>query len=287
MSELKVTDWIGREETAQARVAPVQAEMLAATLSDAGAEVPADGALLPPLWHWIAFLPTVPMADLKSDGHPRLGGFLPPVDLPRRMWASGALSFHRPLHVGERLTRHSVIRDVVEKHGSTGAMVFVTVAHEIAGEDGLAIRETQDIVYLEMPDRFRAPKPVPVPAAPILERRVPVSEALLFRFSACTFNAHRIHIDLPYAREVEKYPNLVVHGPLQAMMLALQATAHRGRAPDRFRFRGVHPMFHDADLRLLAEDGEDGALRLCTARGEDHQGLQATAEWEGGTWAAS
>ncbi|MHA6346680.1 HTD2 family dehydratase [Roseivivax sp. CAU 1761] len=280
MAEVRVTDWIGREETAQARVEPVQAEMLAATLSDAGALPPEGDAILPILWHWVAFLPTVPMDRLGPDGHPQLGGFLPPVALPRRMWASGRLEFLRPLHVGERLTRHSRIADVSEKRGSTGAMVFVTVAHEIAGEDGLAIRESQDIVYIEMPDRFRAPKALPVPAAPAAERVVPVNEALLFRFSACTFNAHRIHIDLAYAREVEKYPNLVVHGPMQAMMLAQLATELRGRAPDRFRFRGVHPMFHDHEMRLLAEEDGPDRLRLCTARGGAHQGLQATAEWE-------
>ena len=280
MAELKVTDWIGREETAQGRVEEVQAAMLAATLSDAGATTPRQGDVLPILWHWVAFLPTVPMRELAEDGHPKLGGFLPPVALPRRMWAAGSLTFVKPLHVGERLTRHSVIENVAEKTGSTGRMVFVTLVHEIAGEAGVAIRERQDIVYLEMPDAFRAPNPVPPPAAPLISREVPVSAALLFRFSACTFNAHRIHIDLDYARAVEKYPNLVVHGPLQAMMLAALATEHDGRAPDRFRFRGVHPMFHDRPMRLLAEAGEGRTLRLCTARGERHQGLQATAEWE-------
>ncbi|MFD1344315.1 FAS1-like dehydratase domain-containing protein [Litorisediminicola beolgyonensis] len=280
MAEIAVTDWIGREETAQGRVEEIQAAMLAATLSDAGATAPRFGDRLPALWHWIAFLPTVPMRELSEDGHPRLGGFLPPVPLPRRMWAAGALEFLKPLSVGERLTRHSRIENVAMKEGSTGNMCFVTVAHEIAGEAGLAIRETQDIVYLKMLDRFRAPKPVAPPEAPLVERRVPVSEALLFRFSACTFNAHRIHIDLAYARDVEKYPNLIVHGPLQAMMLAQIGTEHMGRAPDRFRFRGVHPMFHDRDMRLLAEEAGPGQLRLCTARGTENQGLQATAEWE-------
>lgn len=283
MAQLRATDWIGREETAQARVAPVQAAMLAATLSDAGATTSGGDAVLPALWHWVAFLPIVQMRMLADDGHPHLGGFLPPVALPRRMWAGGTLDFIKPLHVGETLTRHSVIRDVVEKQGTTGRMVFVTVTHEIAGEDGLAIREVQDIVYLEMPDSFRAPRAIAVPDAPLIDREVPVNAALLFRFSACTFNAHRIHIDLDYARRVEKYPNLIVHGPMQAMMLCQIGSDHMGRAPDHFRFRGVHPMFHDAPMRLLAEAGDPGTLKLCTARGSDHQGLQATAQWKGMT----
>lgn len=277
---LQVTDWIGREETAQGRVEEIQAAMLAATLSDAGATAPRHGDELPALWHWVAFLPTVSMRELAEDGHPKLGGFLPPVALPRRMWAAGQLEFVKPLRVGERLTRHSIIRNVAEKEGSTGKMVFVTVAHEIAGENGLAIREVQDIVYLEMPEKFRAPKAIMPPTATVIDKTVPVNEALLFRFSACTFNAHRIHIDLDYARDVEKYPNLIVHGPLQAMMLCQVGTQHMGRAPDRFKFRGVHPMFHDRDMRLLAEEDGQGKLRLCTARGDENQGLQATAEWE-------
>ena len=277
MTDMAVSDWVGREETIQTRVTDHLAAMLAATL--APQEDTRDGAAMPLLWHWAAFPALAPMDQLGDDGHPRRGGFLPPVALPRRMWASGALTFHKRLHVGERITRHSTIREVSEKTGGTGRLVFVTVDHDLHGEDGKAITERQDIVYMPMPNVFSPPKARPVPDAPLLDETVPVSEALLFRYSACTFNAHRIHIDLDYTREVEKYPNLVVHGPLQATHLAALATRWKGQAPDAFEFRGVHPMFHDADMRLVATE-DDNALRLCTARGTEHQCLQAKATWE-------
>ena len=279
MTDQTVSQWIGREETAQTRLDPQIAGMLAATLP--GAQALSGGDTLPPLWHWAAFPPQAPTLELGPDGHPRTGGFLPATGLPRRMWAGGALRFHRALHVGERMTRHSRIAEVSEKTGGAGRMVFVTVQHEIAGEDGLAIEERQDIVYLPMPTEWRAPRAVPVPEAPVLDETVPMSAALLFRYSACTFNAHRIHYDLAYAQEVEKYPGLVVHGPLQATLLMMAATRHGGRAPDRFSFRGVHPMFADAPLRVMAVAGDAG-LTLCTAKGDAHQGMTATASWEGG-----
>ncbi|SLN53886.1 hypothetical protein ROJ8625_02756 [Roseivivax jejudonensis] len=279
MSDARVIDWIGREETQQGRVDPALAAMLAATLPGRMLP-PAPGAVVPPLWHWIGFPPTTPTEDLGPEGHPKLGGFMPPVRLPRRMWASGDLTFHRPLHVGERLTRHARIADVAEKAGAAGPMVFVTVAYDIAGEDGLAIEERQNIVYLEMPESFRPPKPVPVPPAPLAERIVDVDAPLLFRFSAVTFNAHRIHYDHAYAREVEKYPDLVVHGPLQAMLLAGLAADHRGTPPARFAYRGVHPMFNGAPLRVLVAEDAGAAMTLCTAKGEETQGMQANATWE-------
>ena len=241
MAEHQITDWIGREETAQGRVGETMSRMMAATLSDTGVTAPSPGDVLPPLWHWTGFPPTTPMAELGRDGHPKLGGFLPPVGLPRRMWAGGDVTFVKPIHVGERLTRHSVIDDIVTKKGKAGPMVFVTVLHDIAGEDGLALREQHDIVYLELPRRYSPPAPMAPPETVIAEREVPMSETLLFRFSACTFNAHRI---------------------------------------DRFRYRGVHPMFPDAPLRVLATGERDGALDLCTARGTEHQGMTATAQWE-------
>ncbi len=275
---VNVAEWIGRSETAQAVVPAQMARMMSATLEPAPRALQ-EGDPLPPLWHWTGFPPLAPTEGLGPDGHPEKGGFLPPVALPRRMWAGGALSFAKPLHVGERLTRHSTIRDVVEKDGGAGPMVFVTVDHEIAGEAGLALRERQDIVYLPMPTRFAEPKPRDVPATPLLDRHVAVSEALLFRYSACTFNAHRIHYDLPYAQEAEKYPGLVVHGPLQATLLIAMACAWKGRDPDSFSFRGVSPMFHDHDLRLLAVAEPDG-LTLCTARKNERQGMTARAIWE-------
>jgi 3-methylfumaryl-CoA hydratase len=235
---------------------------------------------MPPLWHWVAFPEFVPMAELGSDGHPALGRFLPPLPYARRMWAGGKLTWTGTLIVGEALRRRSEILAITEKEGSTGPMVFVRVGHDIEGAVG-RIREEQDIVYLDIPDRFRPPKAIPAPRAADFDETVPMTEARLFRYSAATFNAHRIHYDLPYAREIEKYPALVVHGPMQATLLIEAACRHVGHAPRRFRFKGVHPMFHDQDLRLIGTrvPGE-AAVELCTAAASGHQGMQARMEWD-------
>ncbi|MGY9050160.1 hypothetical protein P775_16370 [Puniceibacterium antarcticum] len=277
MNKVTAADWIGREDVVQARLEPGLAAMMAATLNQ---PPPQEGDVLPQLWHWAAFPALAAMSELGSDGHPKLGGFLPPIDLPRRMRAGGALRFHRPLHVGERLTAHARISDVVEKSGGTGQMVFVTVQYEISGESGLALSERQDIVYLPMPDTFQPPKAIPVPTDLVIDEAQEMSEALLFRYSACTFNAHRIHYDRTYAAEVEKYPALIVHGPLQATYLIDAAHRYRGMPPSDFKFRSVSPMFHHDTLRVLAEGQEDGSLKMCTATGDTHQNMQATASWE-------
>lgn len=282
MAEPGFADYVGRVEESEDQVSPTVARMLGATLSAVwSSSAPIEsGMALPPLWHWSAFHQDAPMAEIASDGHPKRGGFLPPVPLERRMWAGGRLVFHAGLRVGERLRRRSEILKVEEKTGGAGDMVFVTVGHELFGEQGLAITEEQDIVYIAMPQSYRPPKAIPAPEAPDVDIRVPVNEVLLFRYSAVTFNGHRIHYDLPYATEVEKYPGLVVHGPLQATMVMTMAVRHRGRPPARFRFRGVHPMFHTDDMRLLGVEDGEAAMDLCTAAPAGHQGLQARAEWD-------
>jgi len=277
MDKVNLAAWVGREEVAQGGVGVQLAAMLHATLGE-GDAAPVKGEELPPLWHWCAFLPAAPMAGLKVDGHPKLGSFLPPVPLERRMWAGGSLEFLATLRVGESLTRRSVIEKVVEKDGATGPMVFVTVGHEVFGGSGLAIRERQDIVYLPLPDRWTPPGRRPTPAAEILADMA-VTETLLFRYSACTFNAHRIHYDLAYAREVEHYPGLVVHGPLQATCLIAVATAERGLPPDGFSFRGVHPLFREDGMRIMGRD--DGtAMDLWTVAGAGHPAMEARATWK-------
>src|SRR6056297_2480319 len=281
MDQLNVVAWEGRTEAMAGCISEAQAAQIHATLGDANAAAPRTGDPLPPLWHWCAFTPTVPMGELARDGHPVLGDFLPPVRLERRMWASGALSFGAPLRVGERLTKRSFIRSVVEKEGKTGPMVLVSVDHRIYGEQGLAIEERQDIVYLDIPDRFRPPAARPLPERPALHKQIRLSEALLFRYSALTFNAHRIHYDLPYAQQVEHYPGLVVHGPMQATWLVQAACQVRGRRPAFFDFRAVHPMLltGSREAEIMAVEEEDGALRLMSGQ-EGHQCMQATAIWE-------
>lgn len=278
MDQLNMAAWIGRGETETGGISVQLASMLHATLGAPRDAAPNFGDALAPLSHWCAFPPAVPMSELGSDGHPGLGGFMPPVRLDRRMWAGGSLRLRSPIRVGETLDRRSSVRNVTEKTGASGPMVFVTIDHAIYGETGLAIEERQDIVYLPIPDRFAPPRKQQMPETPAFERRYEMPETLLFRYSAVTFNAHRIHYDLNYAREVEHYPGLVVHGPLQATLLMQAACTHRGRAPDFFEFRAVHPMFGGTPLDIAAVD-EDGVLQLYSGQ-NGHQGMQATAIWE-------
>jgi 3-methylfumaryl-CoA hydratase len=285
---LDFSDWVGRSERAEDSVSLHRAVMLAATLDLAPAERAArgieHGGPLPSLWHWLAFLPEAPMSGLGDDGHPRRGGFLPPVPLERRMWAGSRLRFVAEPRIGEPIERRSEILGVTEKAGASGRMVFVTVGHTLSTARGLAIEEEQDIVYSAVPERY-APPPRPAPADLLWQEPVTVDAARLFRFSAATFNAHRIHYDLAYATEVEKYPGLVVHGPLQAMLLMEAARRRRdGAWPAAFRFRGVRPLFDFDHLRLVgvgaAAGGEEDTL--ATVAGAGHVCMQASVAWRGG-----
>lgn len=274
-----LTSWVGRVEEATDVVTARQARQMAATLDvECGFAL---GDPLPALWHWMGWTNEAATADLGPDGHPAKGGFLPPVPLERRMWAGGRLTFLAPLRLGEPMHRRSEILKVSEKTGNTGRMVFVTVRHEVSGAEGLAIREEQDIVYIAMPDRFALPQPVPAPAA-AWRQAVGLDTVRLFRFSALTFNAHRIHFDLPYATEVEKYPGLVVHGPMQAMLLMQAARARAGGAmPQSYRFRGVRPLFHFDQLELQGQGNgpATGSESLATVQGDGLVCMQADIVW--------
>jgi 3-methylfumaryl-CoA hydratase len=277
MDQINLLAWTGRMATEKGGLDARQSAMMHATLGRVTTGTPMAGDVLPPLWHWAAFPPMARIEELGPDGHPQPGGFLPPMPAARRMWAGGSVRFHAPLHVGEVLTRQSVIRDVSTKEGQNGRMVFVTVDHRVSGVHGLALTERQDIVYLPMPTEYTPPTARPLPEEPVLCDSLDISEALLFRYSALTFNAHRIHYDLAYTQKVEHYPGLVVHGPLQATLLMQAAIRHKGRAPAEFHYRGVHPVF--AGPMEIAATEEDGALTLCTGQ-DGHQGMQASAIWE-------
>ncbi|MEL7100231.1 MAG: MaoC family dehydratase N-terminal domain-containing protein [Pseudomonadota bacterium] len=279
MDQINLMAWEGRTETQTGAVSPDMAAMWHATLGDPRTEAPKAGDPLPPLVHWCAFPPVVHMSELQQDGHPMVGGFLPPVQLRRRMWAGGNLRFGRAIHVGEPLEKRSSIRSVTTKEGRTGPMVFVTVDHAIYGSHGLAVAEQQDIVYLEIPESYAPPRKLPMPEHPLAARQVEPTETLLFRYSSLTFNAHRIHYDQTYAREVEHYPGLVVHGPLQASLLMQHAIAVKGRPPEQFHFRGVHPLFAGSTMDVVAVEDSAGLLLFTGAEG--HQGMQAGAIWEG------
>ena len=282
MDQMNLSAWENRTETRNGGLGTQVANMACATLNRAGPAL-AFGDVMPPLWHWFAFLPDTPAHELGADGHPPLGDFLPAVQLNRRMWAGGQLTFLRPVHVGEPLSRRSTIRKIAEKTGAAGQMVFVTVDHEISGEDGVAIREQQDIVYLSIPDTYAPPRRQAALQAPDFAEEVNATPTLLFRYSSLTFNAHRIHYDLPYAQDIEKYPDLVVHGPLQAKLLIDAATRQEGRAPKNFSFRGVHPAFAGEALSVMGQRDETGGLTMCTAvsdGAETYQAMQAHANWE-------
>lgn len=244
-------EWIGRTEELADQITPFPVSALSAVL-DRTDPVPAFGDALPPLWHWLYFLPVYPQSKIGADGHPERGGFLPAVELPRRMWAGGRFEFLRPLHVGEQVSRTSTIANVSVKEGRTGKLVFVLVRHEIRNADGLCIVEEHDIVYRDHP----APgESTPVAKAADTDhdwiREIHPDPVLLFRYSALTFNGHRIHYDRSYVMDVEGYPGLVVHGPLIASLLM---DLLRRQLPDAevasFSFRAVKPLFDTASFAV-------------------------------------
>jgi 3-methylfumaryl-CoA hydratase len=237
---VNLQEWIGKTGVAEDVVTATPYAALSATL-DRGIERPAAGTPLPTLWHWLYFLPLYPQSEVGPDGHAKRGGFLPPIPLPRRMWAGSQLEFREPLNVGDALTRTSTIEDVTEKSGRSGPLVFVRVRHEIRrrGEATVALLEYHDIVYREEPKADdRAPAAKPAPARSAWERRWVPDDVLLFRYSALTFNSHRIHYDRRYVTEVEGYPGLVVHGPLIATLLLDLVRREMPEADvERFEFR--------------------------------------------------
>ncbi|MEM6941969.1 MAG: MaoC family dehydratase N-terminal domain-containing protein [Pseudomonadota bacterium] len=280
MDQINLNAWIDRSDTATGLVAEQQARLIHAVLGAADSKPPRSGDPMPHLWHWYAFPQNNSMAELGEDGHPKLGSFLPPLRLNRRMWAGGKLTFIAPLYVGEALSRRTVITDIKQTAGSAGEMVIIRLDHEIHGAQGLALVERQDIVYLQIPERYHPPKKTACPEAPDLHRSVRVSTPLLFRYSAITFNAHRIHYDLPYTQEVEHYPDLVVHGPLQAQLLMDLATEVRGAAPKTFAYRGVHPLFAQDALSLCAVKSSSTVWAMTANANGQHQTMQANVEWE-------
>jgi 3-methylfumaryl-CoA hydratase len=275
MTDASLQDWVGRVETLTDRLDTRAARALAATFDQPFADI-ADGSAVPALWSWLAFLPLSAMADVGPDGHPKRGGFLPPVDLPRRMWAGSRITIHRDLILGQPITRTSTIAKIAEKDGKAGRMVFVTVRHETAGAYGPLMEEEQDIVYLPMPERFSPPEPVAAPTPPDWTEPRPFDPVLLFRFSALTFNGHRIHYDRDYATAVEKYPGLVVHGPLQALLLHEAGRARANRPVAGFAFRGVRPLFDFDAATLNGRAREDGGLDLYTAQDDGYVCMTAT-----------
>ena len=278
MQLAELSSWIGRGETREDLVTAAPLRELSALLDRDDPE-PREGDAIPPLAHWLYFLDTHRQSGLGPDGHPRRGEFLPPVPLPRRMWAGSRLEFLRPLAVGARATRESTIKDVSVKEGRSGTLVFVTVRHEICDAKGLAITDEHDIVYRGEGGGVAAP--VAAPGDETWRREIHPDPVLLFRYSAVTFNGHRIHYDHPYVTGVEHYPGLVVHGPLIATLLV---DLLRRNLPEanlrRYSFRAMRPLFDTARFTTcgLPDEGARKA-RLWTRDAQGAITMDATAEW--------
>jgi len=270
--------WIGRSTQASDIVTAQLVKGLRATLfQEIGEPKPGDAA--PWTVHWCLAQPVFPMSALSQDGHPTRGGFLPPVPLPRRMWAGGELEFFNAMRVGDEVTRTSRIADVTVKTGSTGVLCFVSVDHLVTTPRGTALRERQDIVYRDMSTSSAPAKPAAPPSVAKHRESHMADPVLLFRYSALTFNGHRIHYDRDYVTRVEGYPGLIFHGPLQAAFIVeLAAKLHGGAPPKKFSYRGLQPLFEGSEFSVNANDSGSG-MELWTANSAGQPTMKGTATW--------
>jgi 3-methylfumaryl-CoA hydratase len=273
--------WEGKSETVLDQLSATPVRGLHATLDHESIQAD-QGSALPALWHWLYFLPQHRQREIGSDGHPTRGGFLPPVPLPRRMWAGGRLRWAKenPLVVGNTLRRESTIQSVKHKAGRTGDLLFVVVQHKVFNEQGLAITEEHDIVYRAAATvQDPVPPPVSAPSDALWQKEIVPDDVLLFRYSALTFNGHRIHYDRRYVTGVEGYPGLIVHGPLIATLLADLVGQHvPGALIQRFDFKAVRPTFDLHAFKVNGRPSADGKSVELWA--QDHDGwltMQATA----------
>jgi len=278
---IDLKQWIGRSEHRTDWINPNHLAAWNATL-DKDDAFPLAGDPVAPGFHWTLFPPLARQSDLGHDGHAKKGGFLPPVALPRRMWAGGRLYLHQPLKVGEQVERVSLIERVEEKRGKSGHLVFVTVRHTLSGCNGPAIEEEHDIVYREAPQReqlqVQASQPQRVLAGPWCREIVP-DDVLLFRYSALTFNGHRIHYDRRYVTSVEAYPGLVVHGPLIAtLLLDLLRRRLPGASLAKFSFKALRPTFDTSPFTVDGGPGDgDGHFRLWSTDNQGELAMEAEA----------
>jgi len=260
-------DRIGQTETTLDHVSLEHARAIAVTLNHDTIPQPNDP--LPPVWHWTYFRPNTPTRDIGRDGHPKLGGFLPPIPLPRRMWVGGTIDFLAAPRIGTTIKRKTTISDVTLKSGRNGHLVFLTLEHDISCDGKALIREVQNIVYreaakprTEVPARVLHDAATPERSNADWREAMTPDPVLLFRYSALTFNSHRIHYDRTYAQLEEGYPDLVVHGPLTATLLVGSLIAKHGSALKSFSFRAKKPLFCDESLAICGEAIQKGNFDL-------------------------
>ena len=269
--ENEFKQWIGRTETTcdDLTIAPILAM---AAMLDKKNMVYGRGDQLPPLWHWLFFLNPARQSTLARDGHPKRGDFLPPIPLPRRMWAGSRFDFHQPLCIGEKVSRQSTIKSIIFKEGRSGNLAFVCVRHEISGERNLSISEEHDIVYRgHTPTDPPPPLPNPAPINCDFSKNVDPDPVLLFRYSALTFNGHRIHYDRDYVTQDEGYPGLIVHGPLLAtLMIELFGDQYPDKQLTKFEFTAMNPVFDLDPFQVCGLDAnKDNVTKLWV---KDHAG---------------
>ena len=279
-SEQQFQEWVGKTQSTSSILTIAPIEGLAATLNRDDAPF-SLGDSLPPLWHWLYFLQTSRQSELAEDGHPQRGDFLPPIPLPRRMWAGSRLNFIRPLLIGEAIARSSTIQSIKLKKGRSGSLGFVCVAHELSDSSGMVLREEHDIVYRDMPtgNIFSQP-PLKVDEEHDFTRTVTPDPVLLFRYSALTFNGHRIHYDRTYAKDVESYPGLVVHGPLLATYILELFNDHYPSATlASFNFKAIKPVFDIDSFQICGTKPDNiGSVKLWITDNAGNLCMEARAE---------
>ena len=275
LDEAYLREWIGNQESIEETIAAEPLHRLRATL-DLEPKTIQMGEAVPPLWHWAYFLTPVRASELGRDGHPALGSFMPPVPLPRRMWAGGQFEFGDALRVGDKARKQSTVRDIKFKEGRTGKLCFVEVEHCIYVGEELHIREIHNIVYRDIPQPGSANiQPARAPADAEWSREVVPNSTLLFRYSALTFNGHRIHYDLDFCRQEEGYPGLVFHGPLSATLLVQLAIEHNpGRRLAAYEFRALSPLFDNAPFTLNGCMDDDKAI-MWASNAEGHMAMKS------------
>jgi 3-methylfumaryl-CoA hydratase len=266
--------WVGRTTSARERLDAGQANHMAVTLGRDPVYGPGDA--LPPAWHWLYFHDLVKASDLGPEGHPRLGLVMPPIPLARRMWAGGTLVFRSPILLGEVVERRSTIKSITPKEGRTGPLCFVNVEHVLSSGDTVLLVEEQTIVYREMSSETRSRKPASLADDASFSREWNLNSTALFRYSALTFNGHRIHYDADYCRSVEGYPNLVIHGPLLATLL-LDLCVEEGLSLGRFTYRAISPLFLPGPLSVSGKV-EGSSVKLWAGSLESVLAMEAKLE---------